>query len=65
MTEIIRVFRVIRIERINAVWYKLNMNIYLLMPSIQKSPLPDYMLDEKGTTPHRLSSHRHIERMIT
>ena len=29
MTEIIRVFRVIRVERINAGWYKLIMSIYL------------------------------------
>ncbi len=28
MTEIIRVFRVIRVKEI-AAWYKLNMNIYL------------------------------------
>ena len=29
MTEIIRVFRGIRVERMNTAWYKLNMNIYL------------------------------------
>ena len=28
MTEIIRVFRGIRVERMNTAWYKLNMNIY-------------------------------------
>ena len=30
MTKIIRVFRVIRVERMNAPWYKPTMNIYLL-----------------------------------
>ena len=34
MTEIIRVVRVICVERMNAAWYKLNMDIYLRSNSL-------------------------------